>query len=292
MRRGQCSLHCLFFEGNANWTVHSALYIAGLLGSIPQGKERSSEISPLALAHAVRGLYRMKICFLRCSSWECGYWRCSLAPLYHVWRFASLTWLVDALCCAWSLKSPWHLAWHRLQRVVPLTLCHGQLVQKLVMSFCEGQHFARFFQRYWSCSFSFFAQKPVFKKWSLPFSQAWLSQRLLRRFCQENCPGTLRWIFAIPSSCNVKKILWLDQHKFIYPHILTTACNFSSLVWPDGSASAGLSYLFAHLHLLSSDSFSSLIFSLLIFLFSLPLPCSAFHLSMMSEVWLLNFLRL
>jgi hypothetical protein len=66
---------------------------------------------------------------------------------------------------------------------------------------------------------------------------------LLRRFCQENCPGTLRWIFAIPSSCNVKKILWLDQHKFIYPHILTTACNFSSLVWPDGSAPAALASL-------------------------------------------------
>ena len=31
---------------------------------------------------------------------------------------------------------------------------------------------------------------------------------------------------------------------------------------------------------------SLLIFSLLIFLFSLPLPCSAFHLSILSEVWL------
>ena len=37
---------------------------------------------------------------------------------------------------------------------------------------------------------------------------------------------------------------------------------------------------------------SLLIFSLLIFLFSLPLPHSAFHLSILSEVWLLNFLRL
>ena len=36
---------------------------------------------------------------------------------------------------------------------------------------------------------------------------------------------------------------------------------------------------------------SLLIFSLLICLFSLPLPCSAFHLSILSEVWLLNFLR-
>ena len=37
--------------------------------------------------------------------------------------------------------------------------------------------------------------------------------------------------------------------------------------------------------------FLSLLFSLLIFLFSLPLPYSAFHLSILSEVWLLNFLR-
>jgi len=66
----------------------------------------------------------------------------------------------------------------------------------------------------------------------------------------------------------------------------TTACTFSSLIWPADSAPAALaslpfdppepqitgkhsvsrlSYLFAHLHLLSSDSFSSLIFSLLLF---------------------------
>ena len=37
---------------------------------------------------------------------------------------------------------------------------------------------------------------------------------------------------------------------------------------------------------------SLLLFFLVIFLFSLPLPCSAFHLSILSEVWLLNFLRL
>ena len=85
----------------------------------------------------------------------------------------------------------------------------------------------------------------------------------------------------------------------------TTACNCSSLILPAGSAPAalasllfdppepqiiGLSYLFAHLHLLLT--LSLLPFSLLIFLFSLPLPCSAFHLSILSEVWLLNFLRL
>ena len=37
--------------------------------------------------------------------------------------------------------------------------------------------------------------------------------------------------------------------------------------------------------------FCPLTLSLLIFLFSMPLPCSAFHLSILSEVWLLNFLR-
>ena len=62
----------------------------------------------------------------------------------------------------------------------------------------------------------------------------------------------------------------------------TTACNFSSLIWPAGSAPAALtsllfdppepqiigktqcfalSYLFAHLHLLFSDSFSSTLLS-------------------------------
>ena len=60
-----------------------------------------------------------------------------------------------------------------------------------------------------------------------------------------------------------------------------------------------LFYLFAHLRLLSSDSFfwlvflalpllwSSLIFSSLLWLF----PPLLFHLSILSEVWLLNFLR-
>ena len=58
---------------------------------------------------------------------------------------------------------------------------------------------------------------------------------------------------------------------------VTTACNFSSLIWPAGSAPAALAsllfdppepqiigktqYLFAHLHLLSSYSFSSALLS-------------------------------
>ena len=98
----------------------------------------------------------------------------------------------------------------------------------------------------------------------------------------------------------------------------TTACNFSSLIWPAGSAPAALASLlfdppepqiigktqcFATFlpFLASASSFfllflflltlSLLLFFLLIFLFSLLLPFSAFHLSILSEVWLLNFLR-
>ena len=84
----------------------------------------------------------------------------------------------------------------------------------------------------------------------------------------------------------------------------TTVCNFSSLIWPAGSAPAAFASLlfdppepqitgkwkthcFAHLDLLSSETFSfwSSFFS------SLTLPISTFHLSILSKVWLLNFFR-
>ena len=93
----------------------------------------------------------------------------------------------------------------------------------------------------------------------------------------------------------------------------TTACNFSSLIWPAGSAPAALASLlfdppepqiigktqcfatFLPFRASASSFFWLFLFSDLlssrIFLFSLPLPCSAFHLSILSEVWLLNFLR-
>ena len=92
----------------------------------------------------------------------------------------------------------------------------------------------------------------------------------------------------------------------------TTACNFSSLLWPAGSAPAALASLlfdppepqiigkntvfrdfptFSRICIFCLLTLSLLIFFLLIFLFSMPLPCSAFHLSILSEVWLLNFLR-
>ena len=92
-----------------------------------------------------------------------------------------------------------------------------------------------------------------------------------------------------------------------------TACNFSSLIWPAGSAPAALASLlfdppepqiigkntvfrdfptFSRICIFFLLTLSLLRFSLIIFLFSLTLSISAFHLSILSEVWLLNFLRL
>ena len=115
----------------------------------------------------------------------------------------------------------------------------------------------------------------------------------------------------IPFACHANRHLNLQRWSepgvvcaFWLRHVLraTTACNCSSLIWPDGSAPAALAsllfdppeptfslpfrasassffWLFLFYHLLSSA-----------LLFSLPLPISAFHLSISSEVWLLNFL--
>ena len=78
----------------------------------------------------------------------------------------------------------------------------------------------------------------------------------------------------------------------------TTVCNCSSLIWPAGSAPAALVSIFVDrpepqiigktliFFLLFSDFLSCAL------LFSLTLPISAFHLSILSEVSLLNFLRL
>ena len=92
----------------------------------------------------------------------------------------------------------------------------------------------------------------------------------------------------------------------------TTACNFSSLIWPDGSAPAALASLlvdppepqiigktqcfatFLPFRASASSFFWRFLFSDLLsstLLFSLTPPISAFHPSILSEVWLLNFLR-
>ena len=110
---------------------------------------------------------------------------------------------------------------------------------------------------------------------------------------------------------------WSQREVFLafsLTHVLraTTACTFSSLIWPDGSAPAALASLlfdppepqiigktecfatFLPFRASASSFFWLFLFSDLLSssrLFSLPLPISAFHLSILSEVWLLKFLR-
>ena len=103
-------------------------------------------------------------------------------------------------------------------------------------------------------------------------------------------------------------------HFDLYVLRAKTACTFPSLIWPAGSAPAALASLlfnppepqiigktqsfatflpfrapassFFWLFLFSDLLFAALLFS------SLTLTTSAFHLSILSEVWLLNFLRI
>jgi len=67
---------------------------------------------------------------------------------------------------------------------------------------------------------------------------------------------------------------WLRTRRFSEPTFRTN--HWKNTVFRDF-------YLFGHLDLLSSQTFSFLIFFLLVFS-SLTLPASAFHLSILSEV--------
>ena len=126
---------------------------------------------------------------------------------------------------------------------------------------------------------------------------------------------------TIPCACHAKQ--HLNVQKWSEPSVFctfwlgnvlraTTVCTFSSLIWPHGSAPAALASLlfdppepqiiwktqcfatFLPFRASASSFFWLFLFSDLLsstLLFSLPLPSSAFHLSILSEVWLLNFLR-
>ena len=74
---------------------------------------------------------------------------------------------------------------------------------------------------------------------------------------------------------------WLRTRRFSDAYFSTLRSHKSL----EKQSVSRLSYLFTHLYLLSSYILvSSDLGELLIFLFSLPLPCSAFHLSILSEV--------
>ena len=79
---------------------------------------------------------------------------------------------------------------------------------------------------------------------------------------------------------------WLRTRRFSEPTFRPSGASnhWKNTVFPDFPT-------FSRICIFFLLTLSLLLFFLLIFLFSLPLPCSAFHLSILSEVWLLNFLR-
>ena len=79
---------------------------------------------------------------------------------------------------------------------------------------------------------------------------------------------------------------WLHTRRFSEPTFRPSGAtnNWKNTVFRDFPT-------FSRICIFFLLTLSLLLFFLLIFLFSLPLPCSAFHLSILSEVWLLNFLR-
>ena len=122
-----------------------------------------------------------------------------------------------------------------------------------------------------ACTFSTSQLPKVVRAWCVLYILTWK--------CASRHNGVQIFISHLAS--------WLRTRRFSEPTF-----------WPSGASNHWKNTVFRDFPTFSricifffSDSCSSLIFSLLIFLFSLPLPCSAFHLSILSEVWLLNFLR-
>ena len=79
---------------------------------------------------------------------------------------------------------------------------------------------------------------------------------------------------------------WLRTRRFIQPTFRPSGAtnHWKNTVFRDFPT-------FSRICIFFLLTLSLLLFSLLIFLFSLTLSISAFHLSILSEVWLLNFLR-
>ena len=145
-----------------------------------------------------------------------------------------------------------------------------------------------------------------FQKWSVHvvFCTFWLGNLL--RATTASTFSTSQLPTVVRRWCALYILTWKcaschNSVQFLMSHLKTwlRTRRFSEpTIWPSGATNhwknseSRLSYLFAHLQLLSSLSSSSLMSSHFL---SSPLwlfPPLLFHLSILSEVWLLNFLRL
>ena len=140
------------------------------------------------------------------------------------------------------------------------------------------------------------------QKWSEPlvFLTFWLGNVLRATtactFSTSQLPKVVRrWcaLYILTSKCASRH----NSVQFFISHL--ASCGASEPTFrPSGATNHWKNIVFRNFPTFSRIciffllTLSLLLFSLLIFLFSLPLPYSAFHLSILSEVWLLNFLRL
>ena len=143
-----------------------------------------------------------------------------------------------------------------------------------------------------------------FQKWSEPlvFCTFWL-QNVLRAttactFSTSQLPKVLRdrqFLTLLTSKCASRHngvqffispvASWLRTHRFSEPTFRPSGAtnHWKNTVFRDFPT-------FSCICIFCLLTLSLLLFFLLIFLFSMPLPCSAFHLSILSEVWLLNLM--
>ena len=151
-----------------------------------------------------------------------------------------------------------------------------------------------------ACTFSTSQLPKVVRTWFCTF---WL-QNVLRAttactFSTSQLPKVVReWcaLYILTSKCASRHngvhffishlASWLRTRRFSEPTFRPSGApnHWKNTVFRDFPT-------FSHICIFFLLTLSLLIFFLLIFLLSLPLPCSAFHLSILSEVWLLNFLR-
>ena len=110
-----------------------------------------------------------------------------------------------------------------------------------------------------------------FQKWSEP----WCVLYILTSKCASRHNGVQFFISHLAS--------WLRTRRFSEPTFRPSGAtnHWKNTVFRDFPT-------FSRICIFFLLTLSLLLFFLLIFLFSLPLPCSAFHLSILSEVWLLR----
>ena len=129
-----------------------------------------------------------------------------------------------------------------------------------------------------------------FEMWFAPQRRALFRHRNFQKwsdvevFCTFWLPNVLRATTACKFSSHLAS--WLRTRRFSEPTFRPSGAtnHWKNIVFRDFPT-------FSRICIFFLLTLSLLLFFLLIFLFSLPLPCSAFHLSILSEVWLLNFLR-